>query len=99
AEHHGRGLEDASAVRARRVLLAGIDPLQHLLGGPGGLAAEAHDPPDVPVDLGDHRLGKPGDEMEPVDVLGDAAGETARPVEVDDRKSTRLNSSHAKISY
>src|SRR3712207_8781655 len=48
-----------------------------------------------PARLGDHRLADPGDEL-----LHLRGREVARVlVDPQDRKSTRLNSSHANISY
>ena len=84
-ERDGVALEDAAALEARRILLAGPDPLERLGHRPAVVATPAPCPPHRAVDL-DHQLDVgAGLLVQAVDVLGDDGVQLAPALQLDDR--------------
>ena len=80
AEGDRVALEDPAAHEARRIVLAGPDPLERLGHRPAVVAAPAPRPPHRAVDL-DDQLGVGARPLvQPVDVLGDDGVQLARAV-------------------
>ena len=83
AEAHRGTLQQATAVKALRVLLTGPHPFENLLDGRLHPATQAHGAPHRAVDLDDPVRVCAGHEVEAVDVLGDQGVQPTGSLQVD----------------